>query len=293
MKSDETFWSSESFQDIVETHYMTDSGKIRSYGTNENEQFLLESTGLYVQWLADQELLEDVEIQLDVIEREFFVEENDKQFLAWKIEGQERAQTTAWIDDARVLPYMTNKDRLIQSINKNQVKDGMVADFYDWAQQQSSNRVVLSYGMEEFDGLNLEGMQQLYEKIAQAEGTFYDEFYLIEEEQFEKADEVHMVDQLLIALELEELNLSNDQFWNWLQNEWETEGSISGRYDRNSLKGNLVESGAVYGIAAELAMQKSESELAEKWKQRGFELVYRENGDYGDVHFFDLVWNAP
>lgn len=290
---DDTYWSAESFHDIAETHYLTDYGKIRSYGMDESEQYLLESTGLYIQWLANQQLAEEVANQLHVIEREFLVENNGEQFLAWKIEGQEPARTNAWIDDARVLPYMENKAHVIQSIEENQVKDGMVADFYDWEHQQSSNRVVLSYGMEEFEDLNLGGMKQLYKKAAQADHIFYDEFYLIEEENFDQADEVHMVDQLLIALELEELSLSDDQFWNWLQNEWETERSISGRYDRNQLKGNSIESGAVYGIAAELARQKGNSELAEEWKQRGFDLVYRSDGDYGEVHFFDLIWNAP
>lgn len=293
MKPGQQSWTPEAFQEIVEQHYLTDSGKIRSYGTPENEQYLLESTGLYMEWLDEQQLNDELSKQVETVEREFLVKVNGDSFLSWVIEGKEKANSNAWIDDARVAEYLPFGQNIIHSIEKNQMTNGMIADFYDWEQQQGSNRVVLSYGMSDIEGLNADAMEQLYQQVAATEEVFYDEYYDIEESVFEQADEVHMVDQLLIALELEKLGLENERFWEWLQQEWDSAGAISGRYDRGNLKGNGEESGAVYGIAAELAYKKGNTELSEQWGSRGQDLVYRETGNYDDVHFFDLVWNAP
>ncbi|KIL53460.1 hypothetical protein KP77_04360 [Jeotgalibacillus alimentarius] len=208
-----------------------------------------------------------------------------------QIEKDEKANANSWIDDRRVMGYLSYNESIIQTIKKYQMTDGMTADFYDWKQQQSSNRVVLSYGTENISELHADSMKKLYQQIAQSGQIFKNEYYNIEHEEFEQADEVHMVDQLLIALELEKLDFENKHFWEWLQQEWSTKGAISGRYERKTLEGNDKESGAVYGIAAKLAREKERTDLVEEWRARGQSLVY--NKDYANVHFFDLIWNAP
>jgi hypothetical protein len=89
------------------------------------------------------------------------------------------------------------------------------------------------------------------------------------------------------------LKLDNDDLWLWLTSEWEQKNLISGRYDRNSHEGNGIESGAVYGIAAQLASLKGEDDLSRDWKSRGFHVVNPNNENFEHIHFFDLIWNAP
>jgi hypothetical protein len=136
-------------------------------------------------------------------------------------------------------------------------------------------------------------MKDLYKKASSQGNPFYPEIYNIKEETFVRQEEVHLVDQLLTAIQLEKLNLNNDPFWSWLTTEWEKHHSISGRYDRKSQTGNEIESAAVYGFAAELAIMKGKSVLAREWAAKGFNLVNPKDRNFEDIHFFDLVWNAP
>jgi ferric iron reductase protein FhuF len=49
-KTDEK-WTEKEFMTIVNKHYMEPNGMIKSYGSVENKEYLLESLGLYMIWL--------------------------------------------------------------------------------------------------------------------------------------------------------------------------------------------------------------------------------------------------
>lgn len=296
-KDTEAAWSEEEFIRIVHQYYMDDSGKIRSYGTEENEEYLLESMGLYMKWLSGHNREEEVQELRKTVQSEFAYEHASDVFLSWRVEGDQQASVNAWIDDARILSVLGPADPLFDKIadtlKKYQVQDGLIVDFYDWEQEAASERVVLSYGTSQEEVLRLTSMDRLYLEASTRSDPFYPEFYDVKEKKFIESDEVHMVDQLLIAIQLEKEKGDNHEFWQWLVSEWEKHQAISGRYDRNSHKGNGIESGAVYGIAAEWALLKGEEELAEKWKHKGFQLVNPKDHQFDQIHFFDLIWNAP
>lgn len=290
-------WSEEEFITIVSDHYMDPSGKIRSYGTEENGEYLLESMGLYMEWLDKHHRTGELHKLVTVVEDEFSVQQETATFLSWKIEGDEQASVNAWIDDARMLSVLGTahplSEALLGTIKRYQVKDGFIMDFYDWGRQVASERVALSYGTLRLEGLPLKPMEALYAQVSARNAPFYPEFYDLRSNHFVEMETAHMVDQLLIATELEKKGISNEKFWHWLQSEWAQNGMISGRYDRLTQQGNNAESGAVYGIAAALAALKDEQALAKKWKERGFRLIAMESGHFERVHFFDLIWNAP
>ncbi|MEN2769163.1 hypothetical protein [Ornithinibacillus xuwenensis] len=289
--------SEETFMKIVSTYYLDSSGKIRSYGTTDNDEYLLESIGLYMSWLQKHEKTEELASFIETVTNEFLVHQGNAAFLSWKIEGNQKLSSNAWIDDARILSILGPKHSLskdiISTIEKYQVYDGLIMDFYDWEQKQASQRVVFSYGSGDDTPISIKKMDDLYHTVSESSDLFFPEFYDVTNKDFIAMEEVHMVDQLLIAIQLEKTGLDNDEFWTWLQTEWENNNLISGKYNRSSRLGNQIESGAVYGIAAALATLKNDDNLSNAWKQRGQQLVYDANNGYEDIHFFDLIWNAP
>ncbi|MBD8004865.1 hypothetical protein [Bacillus norwichensis] len=290
-------WTEEEFIHIVNKYYMDSSGKIKSYGTVGNEEYLLESMGLYMEWLSEHNRNKEIEKLVQTVQNEFVFYDSDETFLSWRIEKGKKESANAWIDDARILSVLGPGHPLFKDITegliKHQIKDGLIMDFYDWKQKAASERVVLSYGTIQNDWLPLEKMDDLYVEVSTMGAPFYPEYYSIIEKSFIKLDEVHMVDQLLIATELEKKELNNDEFWQWLKSEWKQHHLIAGRYDRSSKNGKGIESAAVYRIAAGLASLKGEDKLSEKWKDRGLQLVNQKDLKFDDIHFFDLISNAP
>ncbi|WP_416147618.1 hypothetical protein ACM26V_15430 [Salipaludibacillus sp. HK11] len=296
-RDDSLSWTADDFNQIVKTHYLTEDGLIRSYGIDSNDHYLSESSGLYMKWLQDNHFEELLKVQISNLSSYFLVEKNNDYFLSWEINNDEEATANAWIDDIRIIDVLGSENaialKLVESIKKYQIQNGMISDFYDWKQDAASDRVVLSYGSSDNPEFNLPSMDTVFQLATERETTFFPEQYKFDSKKFEEASVVHMVDQLLIAIELEKEGESIDKFWTFLINQWNQEGIISGRFDREGLEGNMIESGSVYGIASKLAQIRGEDEIAGEWKNRGIEIVYQKDEDYSDVHFFDLIWIAP
>lgn len=94
-KVDERTWTKQQFIDIVEQHYINDkTGTIRTYGTTDNEEYLLESMGLYYAWLVkvgEQQKAQKIE---QAIFSQFAHQKQQQLFLSWRIENTEKATST-------------------------------------------------------------------------------------------------------------------------------------------------------------------------------------------------------
>lgn len=289
-KVDERTWTKQQFIDIVEQHYINDkTGTIRTYGTTDNEEYLLESMGLYYAWLVkvgEQQKAQKIE---QAIFSQFAHQKQQQLFLSWRIENTEKATSTSWIDDRRIIEQLpttsTEKQRLLATIEQTQMAGNLVMDFYDWQQKKASKRVVLSYGGD------MPALKQVYSKAVKQGAPFFPEYYMVKTKKFTTLNKVNMVDQLLIAMNSEQAGESTHQFWQWLEQEWQTQDKLSGNYNRQSKKGDGVQSAAVYALASQYATMKKNDALANALKQRGQALLA--TNDYKKIHFFDLIWYAP
>ena len=62
-----------------------------------------------------------------------------------------------------------------------------------------------------------------------------------------KNKEVHLIDQLLIAINRQDIGLRSTIFEKWIINEWKTNGVVFGRYNRETEKASVTyESLSVY-----------------------------------------------
>ncbi|WP_142393227.1 hypothetical protein [Alkalicoccus urumqiensis] len=274
---------------VIQDHYMEEDGRIRSYGTPDSDEYLSESAGLYLQWKHERgDRSGQAEVE-EMIRRVFLVETEESAFLHWRIEGEEKIPVNAWIDDRRIADYTADealRSALRQTAREHQLADGLPLDFYDWEQEAASARVVLSYGP--FPGEE-EAMRQVYEDAAI--DPFFPERFLPESGEYEREEEVHLVDQMLAGAESEALGVSADPLWNWTVQMWEEEDKLPGRAIRaTGAPASEVESASVYGTAAVWAAARGEQDLARSWQERAEALV-RAPGSYEDVHFFDLIWS--
>lgn len=289
-------WTPREFIALVEKHYVSEEGPIRSYGTPENDEYLSESIGLYMNWLSDHKEEERLDQMMSVLKEKFFESNQGNLFVSWRISSNDKAFANASIDDARIAEVMASTDenatRLKETYNETQIVQGLVHDFYDWSVKKSSGRVVMSYGIPEFIE-DEEKMVELYEEIAGSHDPFFPEAYLTESKTWKSNEKIHLVDQLLIALQLEKLELDNEKFYRFIRNDWQEDGKLSGNFDRITLEGGALESASVYALAAELANNKGDIDVANSWRERGLKLVTPEDGDYSKIHFFDLIWYAP
>src|SRR5699024_9560031 len=100
-------------------------------------------------------------MEVDKLEQKFVVIHEGKKFIRWVI--FEPTNANALIDDVRIIAalekasdlfnepdYKALADSLYTSLTSHLHQEGYYVDFFDWAYQVSSNRVVLSYLIPEF-----------------------------------------------------------------------------------------------------------------------------------------------
>ncbi|RAZ69742.1 hypothetical protein [Planococcus maitriensis] len=276
--------------------YFDENGFIHAYPSTPDSQYLSESIGLYMEYLVMMEDEGKFAEQYENLMDEFVVEEGDNFFINWLV--FEDATVNALIDDIRIAAalrqadqlfgrpeYSETADRIIETISRIQTNNGYTVDYYDWEVEFPAQRVTLSYLIDDVPkDMNAD---RVLENVDEDE-VFFPEYFDVVEEVYVKGDVVHPIDQLLIAINRERIGLSSDLFEEWLKAEWEEEGRLYGRYDRETLQPAVTyESLAMYFFMNEYFLMIGEEEAAEEVKVRATEMI-EENGE-GETHFFDFI----
>ncbi|MGM0897896.1 MAG: hypothetical protein ACQEV0_08350 [Bacillota bacterium] len=276
--------------------YFDENGFIHAYPSAPDSQYLSESIGLYMEYLNMMEDEDKFEEQYANLMSEFVVEKDENLFVNWLI--YEDATVNALIDDIRIAAalreadelfdrpeYSETADRIIETISRVQTNNGYTVDYYDWEVEFPAQRVTLSYLIDDVP----EDMKadELLENV-EADEVFFPEYFDVAEEEYVENDIVHMIDQLLIAINRERIGLSSDVFEEWLKTEWAEEGRLFGRYNRETQDAEVTyESLAMYFYMNEYLLAIGEDETAEEVKVRGTEMI-ESNAD-GETHFFDFI----
>lgn len=283
-------------QEKVENLYTNDRGLIHAYPLDQKSEYLSESIGLYMEYLLHIADEKNFHQQYEKLINEFISEQNNLLYIHWKL--TEEGSTNALIDDKRIIRilqegskkfnderYSKLAEQLNESISISQLVEGYTVDFYDWNLKLAANRITLSYL--EKDSLITEKTFNLLKNVDDT-AVFFSEYYDIEAKQYVENNEVHMIDQLLIAINRLDINKPSDTFKKWIEQEWETQGMIYGRYSRISLEPMVeYESLAVYYYLYIYFLKLKEDLLAEEVLQRAEELGSEEM--LKDAHFFDYI----
>lgn len=282
-------------QETVDSHYVNDEGVIHAYPDNRDSEYLSESLGLYLEYLLQVEDEENFAEQAAILKDRFLIEAGNQVFIPWRL--YEEANVNALIDDVRIAAalegaaeqfaepaYLKLSQQIVSAIEDRQHQQGTAVDYYDWSYQLAGNRLTLSYLIEEMTVL-----PESFTMLDTGESeVFFPEFYDFDEEKYVKSGEVHMIDQLLIAVNRFDQDIESPEFESWLTEEWVNQGQLAGRYDRETGKPTVdYESLAVYYYLWQYFERIEQAEFAKQVVQRAESLAGEELP--GDLHFFDFI----
>lgn len=288
-----------SVQQIVEEKYMNEDGLIHAYPYQSDSQYLSESIGLYMTYLLQVKDKNGFEEQYQQLVNHFLINTERNFFLRWEI--RDDVSVNALIDDVRIIDvlleasdafdekkYQKTAEDLLHSIHTNQMKDDLYADFYDWSLGIPASRLTFSYITPESLHLlpYMEKSENLLRKVASA-SVFFPEYNDIGTNDLVSMDEAHMVDQLIIALNLESIG-QETAFKKWVVGEWREKQEIKGRYDKKTLKPTVpYESLAVYYYLYTYLIEIKQPKLAKEVKAKAVRIANEH--DANQEHFFDFI----
>lgn len=282
-------------QETVDSHYVNDEGVIHAYPDNRDSEYLSESLGLYLEYLLQVEDEENFAEQAAILKDRFLIETGGQVFIPWHL--YEEANVNALIDDVRIAAalegaaeqfaepaYLKLSQQIVSAIEDRQHQQGTAVDYYDWSYQLAGNRLTLSYLIDEITVL-----PESFAMLDTGESeVFFPEYYDFDEKKYVKSGEVHMIDQLLIAVNRFDQDIESPEFENWLTEEWVNQGQLAGRYDRETGKPTVdYESLAVYYYLWQYFERIEQTEFAKQVVQRAESLAGEELP--GDLHFFDFI----
>ncbi|MGM0897893.1 MAG: hypothetical protein ACQEV0_08335 [Bacillota bacterium] len=282
-------------QETVDSHYVNDDGVIHAYPDDRTSEYLSESIGLYMQYLLQIDDEENFGKQVTILKDHFLVEENGQLFVPWRL--YEEANVNALIDDVRIAAvleyaagqfdepgYLELAEQLAAAIEDRQHRQGIATDYYDWSYELVGNRLTLSYLINELT-MHIES----FDMLDGSEGPiFFPEYYDFDKKQYMESDEVHMIDQLLIAVNRFDQDIQSPEFETWLIAEWSAQGKVYGRYDRETGEPSVdYESLAVYYYLWQYFERIGESGLAKEAVQQAESVAGEEFP--GELHFFDFI----
>lgn len=289
--------------DTVERYYRDNNGLLANYpGENEEIEYLSESLGLYLNYLILSR--EKEEFENEFLHLSSYLEKVDSgNLVCWKVENG--VSVNALIDDVRIAyalleaasvfnePKYEELSKTIQSaLYHNQYYEQNWHDFYDWKINVRSEEVHFSYFNQEAwsafnwddDGLDLLLLAQ------DGDNVFYFEKYLTQtnEPVYYNSEQINLIDQILIMTQVETNTGEVQPLEGWLNNTYEENGRLVGRYSRTNGK-ELVsyESPAVYSLLILHYVTKNDVETAFKWSEP-LKRIHDEVPS-NQTHFFDYM----
>ncbi|BAU28550.1 hypothetical protein DFP93_105218 [Aneurinibacillus soli] len=287
-------------QRTVVSKYSEGDSLIHAYPNDAQSQVLSESVGLYMKYLLMEHDADAFDQQAQHLKERFIVKRGQNTFIQWVLGPDTSAN--ALIDDVRIIhalnegakqfhkkEYQELATIVASSIERSQKKDGFYVDYVEWHYNQTASRITLSYLTPEFfKSLSQAQKNQKLLKNVSSQSVFFPEYYDLEDKQFKSAPDVHMIDQVLIAMNRESFGISSPTFEKWIISEWTSHKKIMGQYDRKSLKPSVsYESLSVYAYIATYFHLIGQESLAKEVEQRAD--VMARSGVLNQAHFFDYI----
>lgn len=295
-------------QAIVAKEYQNKYGAIKSYGRSKNINYLSESIGQYMVYLLEAGDKDQFKSEVNVLKDRFLVRIGNQTFIKWQLAAG--TTTNASVDDMRIIgalekgsrtfhssAYSDLAKRLETSLYQNQLKNGMVTDFYDWNKNEMSHTVHLSYIDYTVLSKSKAVNKGTYKKIINNATTatpFFHEIYDLRALDYRDADPqiVNMIDQLLIAIQYHKITgRVPSKFNTWIEKELSSEGKLYGRYNKGTLEPEAdYESSSVYALALLYFNEIGDHQHSRKVHQLLLKQPpFNNSPDYSRIHFFDFI----
>ncbi|MBY0097340.1 hypothetical protein [Mesobacillus maritimus] len=294
---------------VVSSEYMNEQKWIKSYGKDQDIQYLSESIGQYMTYLLLIEDHAEFNQQVDVLKKNYLVEKDGQVYIKWQL--AEGTATNALVDDLRIIEALSEGGELFQepsyselaaklkkTIELKQSISGMMVDFYDWELEKATTTLHLSYlnhnVLQAFESTKTDAYLHLLRGAV--DSPFFYEIYDVENKVYQAADQknVNMIDQLLIAIQYHKwTGKVPTEFDQWLKKELDSKGKLFGAYQKGSLEPAVpYESSAVYALGVLYFFETGDPSYADVLhelllKQPPFE----RDPDFKTIHFFDYMYS--
>lgn len=283
-------------QNHVEQFYENDEGLIHAYPQEPDSEYLSESIGLYLEYLLLIEDQKTFQKQVENLQNHFLIKEHNFLFVQWRL--HHNATTNALIDDMRIISvleraahhfgnvdYKDLAEELSSTIANTQKVEDYTVDFYDWTLSLPAQRLTLSY-LNKAHLVSKSSFSLL--QTAEMNKIFFPEYYDTRQHEYSKNEEVHMIDQLLIAINREQANLHSELFFDWVKKEWNSTHKLYGRYNRETQNSTVdYESLAVYYYLSFYFSLMDEEKLALEVVKHAKEIATEDM--LKQAHFFDYI----
>lgn len=266
---------------VIRENFLTEEGLVKTNLTNRKEEYLAESQGLLLQYFLAVNDEENFNQGFLALKQAFPL---NSKILSWQIIAGEQAKTNALIDDFRVIKVLeaaqekwSNKEQavflqqLIMANTKNTMLNGYFVDFGSEKKEQRANTLTLSYAdpsafkLMELSKQQLEKNVRVIEQAPQDENGYFAKGFDVEKESYYFEKNIHMVDQLLTAINKENNNQSTNTFHRLIKEKMETSNKLFGQYNRKKNKPSVsYESPAVYSYAILYSQLAKDEELEKR-----------------------------
>lgn len=287
-------------QKYVSTAYSEGTSLIHAYPHETDSQYLSESIGLYMNYLLLANDAENFDKQVQNIKEQFIVYNNDDIYILWTLD--KNTSVNSLIDDVRIInclikgskqfdkkEYKELAKKFSKTLEKKQKNENIYTDYVDWTINKTASRITLSYLTHDFFE-TLQNTKETEQLLLNTNSNliFFPEYYDISQEKYKYAQEVHMIDQLIIAINRQELDISSPAFQKWITSEWKTRKKILGKYTRNTLRPSVeYESLSVYTYLFKYFKLINQDDLANEIKTHAQSIA--DNSGLEAAHFFDYI----
>lgn len=290
--------------------FITSTGLIRTDIKERKENYLSETIGLWLSYLYERGDAKRFAEQVAVLRHYFLLDG----VISWEINSDTASTVNALIDDLRISrvlilasqrfeepSYQLLAQKIGEALQHKQVDSDLFTDFVDVKNGVHSKTLTISYidsralqQLNEIGVVTTEMLTQHRKILQQAkEGATYAKAYDIEAASYIFEDELHLVDQLYIALNSERWAIDTTDFAQWLQQHWQRDAKLFGRYNVSSNQPAVsYESPAVYALALLYYLEREDVAMAQTFVDK-LESMQVGSGyinlQTNDTHAFDNI----
>ncbi|MEH6940241.1 hypothetical protein [Bacillus sp. JJ722] len=304
---------------FIKKNLQTKEGLIRTNLTSQQDVFLSETVGLWMEYLVEKNDILQFDKQVEVLQKYFLT---DDDLVIWELKGDKEAPANALIDDLRIIDalfkagkqwnekeYTDLASKMSEQLVTYQTRSNLMVDFIDLHEKTKGKDLTLSYiipsGFDQMKGAGLlpkeiyQETKSMFLNAPTTELGFFPKKFHIPTGEYIYEEKINLIDQLYTGYHLAQWGGDVSSLLTFTKTAFsQGGGKIYGQYDGDTGKPIVqYEAPAVYALATLLCLEVGEDEFAKKLYERMKKMQYNNSdlpydGGYIDIrtketHTFD------
>lgn len=306
--------------EFINTKLMVDNQGIKTnFKENESEgditkgnSILSESEGMMLLYYIDRDEQGEFDEILSYVEDNMILKSG---VVSWRIEGGEISNTSATIDDLRIVKalllaserwrdtsYRSLAFKISKGIKKELLDNDLLADFNDGNEKSIKTTIcyldlpalkILSNLDNEYKPIYKKSLELMDRAYLGYDVPLYAKEYIRDTESFDEGN-VEMLLSSIVILNRVETGEDVTRSIEWIKDKYSNDGGIFSTYDRNTGEAmGRIESTSIYSVLFQIAEKLQDEKLYNICKDKlyGYQIMDAKNeiyGAYGDASTYDV-----